>query len=102
MRELSKEEIKSFHTCLTVGELRRVINRFNIPDSAIIMVERVEDTYFNDNNWGIYLQDGDYTAKTKEITDNIDDIKASMDQFHPASGCGSHGDEDFLFIHQHY
>lgn len=36
---------------LTVGELKQHIKEHNLPDDAIVLVERVEDIYFTKHNW---------------------------------------------------
>ena len=36
---------------LTVGDLRKFLETHNPPDDAIVLVERVEDIYFEKHGW---------------------------------------------------
>ena len=43
---------------LTVGKLKSDIEKYNIPDSAIVATERVQDFYYDRNGWGVILRGG--------------------------------------------
>jgi len=81
MEKLTKEQLSNYNHHLTVGRLKEFIEKYNISDDAIIVVERVEDSYFegsdisgmrgcNDTEdgiypegskaqgWGVYLKKG--------------------------------------------
>jgi hypothetical protein len=87
---ISKEELKDryLHN-LTVGRLKEVLAETNLPDDGKVMIQRIEDRYFNGNDisghggckesedgkfppgsrsngWGIYLKEGyDFYSTTK-------------------------------------
>lgn len=46
MKVLTKEEVLDRKHAFTVGELKRYIAEHNISDDAVIVSQRVEDTYF--------------------------------------------------------
>ena len=110
-RELTKEEIFEYHG-LTVGELKKFLTKNNLPDDAPVIVQRVEDVYFNENHWGVYLKEGEstwnlrlYEASHKDEVSPLteDEIKQSMEQYHPAFACAKYPDDnDILFIDLHY
>lgn len=36
---------------LTIGDLRKYLEKHNPPDDAIVLVERIEDMYFEKHDW---------------------------------------------------
>ena len=87
MKVITKEEIKEY-LGLTVGELKEFINKHNLPDDAKVLIERVEDKYYENHGWGVYLKDGIWDYKI---------------QYHPALSCVKYVDEnENLFIDLHY
>lgn len=133
MRKLTKEDIfKSSSPCLTVGRLLEFIKENEIPMDAPVMIQRVEDKYYENNGWGVYLKKGEnyYYAEqwNQNMTDEIDrrikgeepnfprienpvekmhDLEAEefdlMEQYHPAwSGVGYKDDTNMLFIDLHF
>ena len=100
MNEISREElINEYEHFLTVGDLKKYLNENNFSDDAKVVVERIEDVYYEKRKWGVYLKIGDNTFKDKD--GNI--VKESMEQYHPAWCCTKHKDDDkILFIHMHY
>jgi len=80
MEKLTKERLTKWQG-LTVGQLKDFIEKFHVPDTALVMIERVEDIYFEgvdisgmrgcdvtedgifppgskSNGWGVYLKEG--------------------------------------------
>lgn len=129
LRKLTKDEIvNSFSHSLTVGDLKKFIEENNIPDNAKVMVQRVHDHYFENNNWGVYLKEGYWYNSAEKTNDNmleeierrnnglepeydIEDPKSMMfemnddlkEQYYPAWSCVRYGDDqDLLFIDSHY
>ena len=108
-RDLTKEEIMGYPN-MNVGELKKFLAENNIPDDAKILIQRVEDVYFDKNNWGVYRKEGEATqslrhmcSKLKSVDITEDDIKNSMEQYHPAWwACTYKDDNDLLFIDLHY
>lgn len=123
--QYSKEDLlkikgQDFSTQLTVGKLKKFIEENNIPDDALVLIQRVEDFYFEKNNWKVYLKEGQHTHYFKQFNESIQnnefenknlkefseqDIELSKEQYHPAFCCVNYLDEpdkDFLFIDLHY
>jgi len=100
MNEMSKEELnKKYKNYLTVGKLKKFLEEHELPDNAKVVIERVEDTYYEDHDWKVYLKQGDHT--TYDESGNID--KSTMVQYHPAWCCVKYqGEDDILFIDLHY
>lgn len=100
VRELTREEVKNKMTSpLTVGDLKKFIAEYNLPDNAVVVTERVQDFYYENNNWGVYLKKNEYTDK--DADGNF--VKDTMTQYTPAWCCVKYKDEDdILFIDLHY
>ena len=126
MKELSKQELQDY-TCLTVGELKKFLNKHQISDDSIVVVQRVEDVYYDKNHWGVYLKEGDIFCQTKQwnkdvesgkyldkekypkINPNklrmvpVEEMKELMEQYHPIWSCVRYKDDkDILFLDLHY
>ena len=126
-REILKEDIKKYEHYLTVGKLLEFIKKYNIPEDAIVMSQRVEDVYFEKHSWGVYLKEGygshsmrsfnekvdsgvfddkeQYPLMTEELKNKFteEDIKSSMEQYHPVwSPVYYKDDNDILFLDLHY
>jgi len=127
-RELTKKELKSYKGFCTVGDLLKFIKENQIPDNALVLCQRVEDVYYEESNWGVYLKEGESTweckawnkniknkkylnerPKLKEIINELEpftekQIKESMEQYHPVWSPVLYNDDkdDFLFLDLHY
>ena len=130
MEKLTKEQILKRECGLTIGELKKFLEENkDLPDDSPILVERVEDKYFSNNGWGVYLKEGDFYNQTKNFNENMlkeielrkkgeeseyesiedpnkyiteltDDLKV---QYFPTWCCVRYNDEDnILFIDCHY
>lgn len=95
---ISKSDLKNkYSDHLTVGELKKHLDKNDLPDDAIVLVERVRDSCYETGGWGVYLRRG-YGNRDEEFKDD----KALMDQYHPAWSCVKYDDEsDILFIALH-
>lgn len=96
MRKLSKEKVKSYTNSghYTVGQLKKFIEDHNIPDDAPILVERIEDRYYEgvdisgmrgcsetedgiypegskSEGWGVYLKKGQSYWDAKGLNDKM-------------------------------
>jgi len=100
LKEITKEQLTNgYDQYLTVGGLKEFLNKHNLPVSAKVVVQRIEDVYYEKHNWGVYLKEGEHTFKD----DNGNIVKSSMEQYHPAWCCVKYNDEDnMLFIDLHY
>ena len=97
MKKLSKEEIQNYEHTLTVGKLKEFIEEYNLPDDAKVLIQRVEDKYY-ESGWGVHLKAG-YDAYKN---DGGEYVEESLDQYHPAWSCVKYEDDDLLFIDLHY
>lgn len=127
LRLYTKEELVNYPMHLRVGDLKKFLDKHSLDDNAIVMVQRVEDIYYEKNNWGVYLKKGEsynYCLKhnrdvesgkylDKEKYPNIKpenlkimsekDMQDAMDQYHPAWSCIRYNDDkEMLFIDLHY
>jgi len=87
-KEISKQEItEGFKEFLTVGKLKDFLAKHDLPDDAKVLVERLEDRYFENNNWPVYIKPGEM----------------GLNQYHPVwSGVHYKDDKDILFLDVHY
>jgi hypothetical protein len=129
MRTLSREDVLEMKHFLTVGDLLKFIEENQIPVTAPVMIQRVEDVYYENHDWGVYLKKGEHYRNSERMNqlmneeidrrlrgeepnfpkiENpakyiVDNDESSMEQYHPAwSGCRYGDDTDMLFIDLHY
>ena len=126
MKKLTKEELKGY-TGLTVGDLKNFLNKYNLDDDSLVVIQRVEDFYYEKNNWGVYLKEGDTVHNSRQWNKDIksgkyldkekypkikpdelrvipeEEMEELMEQYHPAWSCVRYKDDtDILFIDLHY
>jgi len=129
-KRMSKKELMEYtenHHYLTVGQLKKFIEENNIPDSAPVVVERVLDMYYEQNNWTVYpkpehwsgtmmrfnerLKNGEfddteqYPLMTEEMKKpySQEDIDNANSEYTPAFCAVRYLDEpDVLFLNLHY
>lgn len=74
--EYKKEEIVSTnifnYTRVTVGDLKKFIEKFNVPDNAVILVQRVNDYYFLEGKWKVYKKEGEFYNNAIERNQELD------------------------------
>lgn len=126
-----KEVTEKFTQHLTVGNLKKSIERYKIPDEAKVVVQRIEDVYYEKHGWGVMLKEGEhyhnkisFNEKMKEeivrrergeepeyekikdpnkyICEDEEVLKELKDQYHPAWCVVGYEDKDFLFLDLHY
>lgn len=121
--EIKPDEIKSLKNFfyLTVGKLKKILEDY--PEDGMILVERVEDLYFDTHNWGVVKKENPIFNQLKEIgkddesgmIDNkekyptpitpLDDLELEglKDQYCPAFSVAKYyDDKDNVYIKLHY
>jgi hypothetical protein len=122
------EDLSRYEDYLTVGRLKKFLeNNPDLPDDALVLTQRVEDKYYEENGWGVVLKEGfwyhafnennirmadeilrrengeepeyDIEDPSKAITELNDENK---EQYHPAFSCLRYNDDNNLYIDLHY
>ena len=122
------EDLGRYQNYLTVGRLKKFLEQHpELPDDALVLTQRVEDKYYEENGWGVVLKEGDHynMSKThnirmeeeirrrkngehpkydmedpsKYIHELSDDLK---EQYHPAWSCVKYKGDNNLYIDLHY
>lgn len=128
-RELTKEELLKYAGShfLTVGKLKAFLEKYQLPDDALVVVQRIEDKYYEKHGWGVYLKKGEQTHNLEQFNKDVEsgkyldkeqyplikeenlklfteeEIKESMEQYHPAWSYVFYKDDpDVLFLDLHY
>lgn len=71
--ELTKEEVLDYPKYYsTVGDLKKFLLFNNIPDDAPILVQRVEDSYYEDLGWKTYKKEAEASEALKRLNNLID------------------------------
>jgi hypothetical protein len=106
MKELTKEDLKRYkeNGYLTVGKLKEIL--YKMPPDAIVMVERIEDRYFDGNDisgfggckdtpdgkfpegsksegWSVYLVEGENHYFAKKYNEDVANGDWEDQQPHP-------------------
>ena len=128
MNKLTQKELHARPYGLTVGRLKEFLAKHpELTDDAPVVVERVEDFYFEENGWSVYPKEGeqyhfqlDLNRRMQEEIDRRqrgekpeyetdcpeDFIKEPSDedltQYIPTWCCVKYKDENILFIDLHY
>lgn len=126
--EIERDKLLSRNIQLTVKDFKEYLERYNVPDDAVILTQRIEDHYFENNNWDVYLKKGEgyyerieWNEKCKgefkdieqypylnrdnlrEFTD--EELKLSMEQYYSLH-CITHfrdePDNKVVFLTAHY
>jgi hypothetical protein len=71
---LNKEELLSYlnHGYMTVGALKKFIEKHEVPDDALVVVQRVEDFYYEDHGWKVYLKEAEHSNWMKSYNNALD------------------------------
>lgn len=122
------EDLSKYKDYLTVGKLKKFLEEHpELPDDANVLIQRVEDRYYEENGWGVVMKEGYWyhaiSDKNKEMEDEIlrrengeepqydleDPSKfitelndGYKEQYHPAFCCLRYKDDDNLYIDLHY
>ena len=124
--EISLEKLKErYQDFLTVGKLRASLDDY--PDNARVLIERVEDHYYENNHWDVVfkkdmnwwndenenerIRNGEYANKEEYPHLEIEKFRETtqeeqkhfMAQYHPAWCVVGFGDDkENLYIGMHY
>jgi len=131
-KKLTKEDLSRYtkNGHLTVGDIKKWFkDNLDIPDDAPVLMERIEDKYFEKSNWGVYLKRGENAwsvdhMNTEMKAENLRRERGEeseypgiedpskfiqeitdehMTQYYPLWCCVRYGDEDgIMFIDGHY
>ncbi len=129
---LSKDKVlNGYKHYLTVGDIKKHLDKYQYSDEAKVIIERVEDRYYEVHGWGVYLQNGQFYNQAVEFNEEMakeillrengvepqypgienpleyinepgDELK---EQFTPAwciGGSQSKEEQDLMFIYMHY
>lgn len=105
VKEITKEELMKCQSALTVGRLKEFLEKSNLPDDSPVLIQRVEDYYYESCDWGVYVKRAEhyYDMKEHDHTLTEDELFKYKEQYHPAFSCVKYNDEDdILFIDLHY
>jgi hypothetical protein len=59
----------------TVGQLKKFIEEYQIPDDAVIVYQRIEDFYFEQNNWTTLKKKGEGYYRLEKHNEDADSGK---------------------------
>ena len=122
------EDLSKYEDYLTVGKLKKFLEENpELPDDSLVLIQRVEDKYYEENGWGVVMREGywyyqflennlrmeeeifrrehgeepqyDLEDPSKHITELNDEYK---EQYHPAWCCLKYNDDKHLYIDLHY
>lgn len=133
--EINSEELKKFsdYGYLTVGKLLNFLNdkikSGELTEDSLVLSQRVEDIYFEENEWGVVkkkgehyewfeqhnkkIDDGFFNDKNKfpleinkneEFLNKISDeqLEESIDQYHPVWCPLNYENDTNLYLNLHY
>jgi hypothetical protein len=125
--EIKVEDLSRYRESghLTVGKLKEAIA--NMPDDGLVLVQRIEDMYFEENNWGVVLKEGEHYHWGLEFNKGIlegkyndkeqypnankenlrlfteEELNKAKDQYHPAWCSVKYKDDpNNLYLDLHY
>lgn len=93
MEKISKKDLKKrYKDFMTVGDLKKFIEKYQVPDDAKVLIQRVEDKYFDGvdisgyaggpdgkpypkgskaTGWGVYLKPGYWYGSHKRFNEKM-------------------------------
>lgn len=80
-REITEDELKNgYQHFLTVGQLREKLKGY--PDEAKVLVQRIEDVYYEKHQWGVVFKESEFTWQSREDNRKLTDgTYANKDQY---------------------
>lgn len=90
IKNLTNKDLKNnYDYYLTVGKLKKFLEETELSDDAKVLIERVEDVYFEKHGWETY-------PKPNIIIGDLEN------HYVPAFSCLKYDDDEHLFIDLHY
>lgn len=81
---LTRDDVlNKYSDYLTIGQLKEHIKEYNLPDHAKVVIQRVEDIYFEKHGWGVLKKESDLTYKCKEWNKELEKGKEYMSENYP-------------------
>lgn len=76
-------KIEGYQHFCTVGDLRKFLEKNNLPDDAKVLVQRIEDRYFDNHNWGTINKEGEQYNDAIQYNKEIDEGKYEDKEQYP-------------------
>ena len=81
MKELTKEEVCKIDHQISFGDLKKfILNNPDIDEKTPVLIERIEDKYFEKRGWAFYLNDGFHYDTMVEFNNSMDEEQDRIDQ----------------------
>jgi hypothetical protein len=64
-------DLSEYVQSYTVGQLLDFIEKYNIPRDAKILVERIEDVYYEERGWEVVYKEGEYYHWSKKANEDM-------------------------------
>jgi len=132
--EITKEDLEKggYKHGLTVGKLKEYLYKTELPADARVLIQRVEDVYYQNHGWDVFFKEGDDNHNFIKMNENMREeiarrergeepqypqmedpskfivpeteevLNSLKDQYHPAWCVFRYNDEEHLFIDLHY
>lgn len=122
---LTQEKLKDYKHHLTIKNLKKMIE--GMPDDGLVLVQRIEDFYFENCHWGVILKEGEEYHYAKKWNEKLasgeyddkdkypnanpeewkpysnEDLELTKEQYHPAWCVVKYKDDpDNLYLDLHY
>ncbi len=125
----TQRKLEDYQHFCTVGDLLKFIEKNNVPMDAKILMQRVEDSYFNkecSNGWQLFRKHGYFSYQMMKTNQMIDDgiyndkdhypdiedperfrnsqeaIEAAMEEYYPCWCPVQYADDKHLYLDAHY
>lgn len=74
MKKIKKKELlDSKYQGLKMKDLRRFVeNNLDITDETPVLCQRIEDYYFDEGSWSVYLVEGEWWYSMERLNKNMD------------------------------
>ena len=123
IEQLHQENLSYKHN-LNVGQLKEFLLKHNLPDTAKVLTERIEDTYYDNNKWSTVKKEGEHYHYLKSLNEKCEgefldkeqyplindvnkyksseqELHEAKDEFSPVWCCVKYDGDDNLYFHLH-